>query len=130
MRNFSAHWDPEQVTEDEASRGVDEPNAGEFSPREGAALALAERMALDHHSFSDDTMRDLRARLNEAKPLLERRAAIDIKGLAGYMWRAHKIESHFRHVLFALRLTLGHEVIDGTCVGFFGRFARRRECVV
>ena len=68
--------------------------------------------------------------LIEAKPLLERRAAIDIKGLAGYMWRAHKIESHFRHVLFALRLTLGHEVIDGTRVGFFGRFAGRRECVV
>jgi hypothetical protein len=41
-RNILAHQDPEQVTEDEASRVVDDPYAVKFSPRKLAALALTE----------------------------------------------------------------------------------------
>ncbi len=57
------------MTEDEAAHGVDAPAGDAFSPRERAALALAEQMALDHHSFGDETMRDLRAQFSEAELL-------------------------------------------------------------
>ena len=65
----SARLDPDHVTEAEAAHGVDVPGGADFSPRERAALALAEQMALDHHSFSDHTMRDLRAQFSEAELL-------------------------------------------------------------
>jgi alkylhydroperoxidase family enzyme len=65
----AARLDPDHVTEQEAAVGVDDPDAAEFTPRERMAIALAEQMALDHHSFSDDTMRELRAHFSEAELL-------------------------------------------------------------
>ena len=65
----SARLDPEHVSEAEAAHGVDAPERDGFSPRERAALALAELMALDHHTFSDAAMRDLKAQFSEAELL-------------------------------------------------------------
>lgn len=65
----SARLDPEHVTEHEAAHSVDAPDGETFSLRERTALALAEQMALDHHSFSDDNMCDLRAHFSEAELL-------------------------------------------------------------
>ena len=65
----SARLDSEHVTEEEAAHGVDAQGCEAFSPRERAALDFAELMALDHHSFSDETMRDLRAQFSEIELL-------------------------------------------------------------
>lgn len=66
----AARLDPDHVTEDEAARTVDLAGDGSFSPREKAAIRLAELMAENHHAFDDGTMRELRAQFSE-KEILE-----------------------------------------------------------
>jgi alkylhydroperoxidase family enzyme len=63
----SARLDPDHVSESEAAVGVDMPERESFSPRERAALRFAERMALDHHSISDDEIRLMRSHFTEAE---------------------------------------------------------------
>ena len=66
----AARLDPDHVTEDEVARGVDMvAEGGSFSPREKAAVRLAELMAENHHAFDDDTMRDLRAQFSDREIL-------------------------------------------------------------
>ena len=57
------------VAEGEAAVGVDRPEEASFSPRERAALRLAETMALDHFSIGDDAVRELREHFSEAELL-------------------------------------------------------------
>ncbi|MGD9537871.1 MAG: carboxymuconolactone decarboxylase family protein [Alphaproteobacteria bacterium] len=57
------------VAEGEAAVDVDRPEEASFSPRERAALRLAETMALDHFSIDDDTVRELREHFSEAELL-------------------------------------------------------------
>lgn len=63
----AARLDPD-VTEEEAVRGVDDPDH-DFSDRERAALSLAERMARDHFSVDDAVLADLRRHFSEAELL-------------------------------------------------------------
>lgn len=65
----AARLDPDHVTEEEAARGVDLPGGHAFSPREKAAIALAELMAENHHAFADETMRELRRHFTEKEVL-------------------------------------------------------------
>ena len=65
----AARLAPSDVSEREAAVGVDDPADMEFSARERAALALAEQMALDHHSFDDGAMRALRQHFSQAETL-------------------------------------------------------------
>ena len=65
----AARLAPSDVSEREAAVGVDDPTQAEFSPRERAALALAEQMALDHHAFDDAAMSALRQHFSEAETL-------------------------------------------------------------
>lgn len=57
------------VKESEAAIDVDQLDQANFSPRERAALKLAEAMALDHHAIGDDTIRALRENFSEAELL-------------------------------------------------------------
>lgn len=57
------------VKESEAASGVDHPDAASFTPRERAAIQLAEAMALDHHAIDDDVIRALRQHFSEAELL-------------------------------------------------------------
>lgn len=57
------------VQESEAASGVDHPDEAGFTPRERAAIRLAEAMALDHHAIGDGTIRALRQHFSEAELL-------------------------------------------------------------
>lgn len=57
------------VRESEAASGVDHPDEAAFTPRERAAIRLAEAMALDHHAIGDETIRALRQHFSEAELL-------------------------------------------------------------
>ena len=65
----AARLSPDTVSEREAAVGVDDPAGAEFSPRERAALALAEQMALNHQGFDDAAMRALRRHFSPAETL-------------------------------------------------------------
>lgn len=65
----AARLAPDEVSEQEAAVGVDDPADMEFMARERAALALAEQMALDHHDFDDGAMRALRQHFSQAETL-------------------------------------------------------------
>ena len=65
----AARLAPSDVSEREAAVGVDEPAGIEFSRRERAALRIAEQMALDHHTFDDAAMRELRQHFSQAETL-------------------------------------------------------------
>ena len=65
----AARLAPSDVSEQEAAVGVDDPAEAAFSPRERAALAVAEQMALDHHAFDDTAMRALRRHFSQAETL-------------------------------------------------------------
>ena len=65
----AARLAPSDVSEREAAIGVDEPAETAFSPRERAALRIAEQMALDHHAFDDAAMRVLRQHFSQAETL-------------------------------------------------------------
>lgn len=54
------------VTEDEAL-SVDDYATGPYSDRERAAIAFAERMALDHHGISDDDLSAIRSLFTDAE---------------------------------------------------------------
>lgn len=56
------------ITEEEAMQRVDAPGE-EFSERERAAIVFAEKMATDHFSVDDDTIRRLRRLFTEAEVL-------------------------------------------------------------
>lgn len=55
------------LTEDKIS-ALDAPD-GAFSDRERAALAYAEKLAVDHHSIDDDFFDGLRVQFNDAEIL-------------------------------------------------------------
>lgn len=63
----AARLDP-TVTEEEALTGVDHPTDA-FTERERAAIALAEKMAVDHFSIGDDTIRELKTVFTEGEIL-------------------------------------------------------------
>lgn len=65
----SARLDPEHVTEQEASSGVDAPDGVGFSEREKAALNFCELMAVDHFAIDDDAIRGLRGHFSEPELL-------------------------------------------------------------
>ncbi len=65
----AARLDPAHVSEKEAAHEVDRADTAPFTPRERAAIAIAEQMALDHHSFDDEAMRALRQHFSEAETL-------------------------------------------------------------
>lgn len=65
----AARLDPDHVTEQEAALAVDVPSGHPFTPRERAALRLAERMAEDHHAIDDAFVRELRRHFSEAEML-------------------------------------------------------------
>ncbi len=58
---------PNSVTEEEAARGVDDADAGEFTPRERAAIHFAEKMAVDHHNIGDDDVAEMRRHFSDAE---------------------------------------------------------------
>jgi alkylhydroperoxidase family enzyme len=66
----AARLAPLAVSEAEAAEGVDQPEEMRFSPRERAALALAQRMAEAHLSIDDPDIRALRQHFSE-RELLE-----------------------------------------------------------
>jgi alkylhydroperoxidase family enzyme len=61
----AARLDPDHVSEREAAAGVDNPNKESFTPREHAALQLAETMATDHFAIDDRMIRDLRQHFSQ-----------------------------------------------------------------
>jgi alkylhydroperoxidase family enzyme len=65
----TARLDPEHVSEQEATQGVDAPDNEQFSSREKAALQYAERMAVDHFSIDDDFIREIREHFSEPELL-------------------------------------------------------------
>jgi AhpD family alkylhydroperoxidase len=65
----AARLDREHVSEAEAALGVDHPDDGDFSPRERAALRLAETMAVDHFAIDDAMLRDLRRHFSPSELL-------------------------------------------------------------
>ena len=65
----AARLAPSDVSEREAAVGVDDPAEAAFSPRERAALRIAEQMARDHHAFDDAAMRELRQHFSHAETL-------------------------------------------------------------
>lgn len=64
----AARLNPAQVSEQEAVSGVDSPG-DDFSPRELAALQLAETMAVDHFSIDDARIAELRKHFSEGELL-------------------------------------------------------------
>jgi alkylhydroperoxidase family enzyme len=65
----AARLDPDHVTEGEAAFDVDRPAECSFSPRERAALGLAETMALDHFAVDDAMIRELRRHFSKGELL-------------------------------------------------------------
>lgn len=63
----AARLDP-TVTEEEAMTGVDDPSDA-FTDRERAAIAVAEKMAIDHFSIDNDAIRALKGLFNEGEIL-------------------------------------------------------------
>lgn len=63
----AARLDP-TVTEEEAMQGVDDPPES-FTERERAAIALAEKMAMDHFSIDDEAIRSLKNVFSEGELL-------------------------------------------------------------
>ena len=63
----AARLDP-TISEEEAEVGVDD-SEHPFGPRERAAIAFAEKMALDHFSIDDSAIRDLRQLFSEGELL-------------------------------------------------------------
>jgi len=63
----AARLDP-SISQEEGDSGVDDPEHP-FSARERAAIAFAEKMALDHFSIDDRAIRDLRTHFSEAEML-------------------------------------------------------------
>jgi alkylhydroperoxidase family enzyme len=61
----AARLDPDHVSEREATVGVDSPEKGSFTPRERAALELAETMATNHFAVDDRMIRDLRQHFSQ-----------------------------------------------------------------
>lgn len=66
----AARLDPDHVTEHEATVSVDNADKTSFSPRERAALLLAETMANDHFAVDDRMIRDLQEHFS-AEELVE-----------------------------------------------------------
>ena len=60
---------PDNVSEGEAAFDVDHPDEGSFSPRERAALRLAESMALDHFAVDDAMINDVRRHFSKSELL-------------------------------------------------------------
>lgn len=58
---------PNVVSEDEAAKGVDAADDGEFSARERAAIHFAEKMALDHHAIDDEDVARMRSLFSDAE---------------------------------------------------------------
>jgi alkylhydroperoxidase family enzyme len=65
----AARLDRDNVSEREASLGVDKPEGETFTPRERAALTLAETMAVDHFSVDDRMVRALRKHFSQGELL-------------------------------------------------------------
>jgi alkylhydroperoxidase family enzyme len=66
----AARLDPDHVSEGEAAFDVDRAaNASSFTPRERAALRLAEIMALDHFAVDDRMIRELRQHFSKGELL-------------------------------------------------------------
>lgn len=65
----AARLDPDHVSEGEAAFDVDRPNNASFTPREQAALRLAEAMAVDHLSIDDQMIRELRKHFSNGELL-------------------------------------------------------------
>ena len=61
----AARLDPDHVTEHEATVSVDGADKSSFSPRERAALLLAETMATDHFAVDDKMIRNLREHFSQ-----------------------------------------------------------------
>jgi alkylhydroperoxidase family enzyme len=60
---------PDAVSEHEAAVGVDQRDDEPFTPRERAAIELAEAMALTHHDIDDDFVRGLKKHFSDAEML-------------------------------------------------------------
>jgi alkylhydroperoxidase family enzyme len=58
---------PEVVSEEEAARGVDAPDAEGFTARERAAIRFAEKMAVDHHNIGDEDVAAMRTLFTDAE---------------------------------------------------------------
>jgi alkylhydroperoxidase family enzyme len=65
----AARLDPDHVSENEAACDVDNPSSAGFTPRERAALRLAEAMAVDHFSIDDQMIRELRQHFSKGELL-------------------------------------------------------------
>ena len=63
----SVRMAPDTVSEDEAARGVDDPDAEGFTARERAAIRFAEKMAVDHHNIDDEDVAAMRALFSDAE---------------------------------------------------------------
>ncbi len=63
----SVRMAPDTVSEDEAARGVDDPDGEGFTPRERAAIHFAEKMAVDHHNIGDDDVAAMRRLFTDAE---------------------------------------------------------------
>jgi alkylhydroperoxidase family enzyme len=61
----AARLDPDHVSEHEATVGVDAADKSSFTPRERAALHLAETMATNHFAIDDRMIRDLRQHFSQ-----------------------------------------------------------------
>ena len=61
----AARLDPDHVTEHEATVSVDGADKSSFSPRERAALLLAETMATDHFAVDDKMIRNLQEHFSQ-----------------------------------------------------------------
>lgn len=64
----SARMNQDEISEEEA-QGVDTDVAESFSTEERAALAFAEKLALDHHAIDDDDFAALREHFDDAQIL-------------------------------------------------------------
>ena len=64
----AARLDRDNVSESEAAIGVDKPDES-FTPRERAALKLAETMAVDHFAVDDRMVRELRKHFSQGELL-------------------------------------------------------------
>jgi alkylhydroperoxidase family enzyme len=65
----AARLDPHHVSEGEAAFEVDRPETASFTPRERAALRLAEAMAVDHFAIDDRKIRELRQHFSKGELL-------------------------------------------------------------
>ncbi len=65
----AARLDPDHVSEGEAAIEVDRAGEAQFSPRERAALRLAEMMAVDHFAVDDRIIRELQQHFSKGELL-------------------------------------------------------------